>query len=118
MRLRPRRGNFVVWSSSGVPGGRSSARRPTRPRRLRWWLRTGTLLALIGVMRLARAARVHWEPVFLVVGGLLMVIGFLLPVVSVAYLLGMLVLVIALLAGIKTKGRAAGRAADCWQWRG
>ena len=118
MRIRPRRGNFVVWSSSGVPGGRSSARRPARSRRIRWWLRTGTLLALIGVVRLARAVRVHWEPVSLVAGGLLMVIGFVLPAASVAYLFGMLVLVIALLTGIKTKGRAAGPAADCWQWRG
>jgi hypothetical protein len=70
------------------------------------------------VVRLARAVRVHWEPVSLVAGGLLMVIGFVLPAASVAYLFGMLVLVIALLTGIKTKGRAAGPAADCWQWRG
>ena len=118
MTLRPRRGYLVVWSSSDAPGGGSWARRPTRPRRIRWWLRTGTLLALIGVVRLARAMRVHWEPVTLVAGGLLMVIGFVLPAVSVAYLLGMIVLVIALLAGLKTKGRAAGPAADCWQWRG
>jgi hypothetical protein len=118
MRLRPHRRNLVVWNSSGVPGGGSWSRRPSRARRIRWWLRTGALLALIGVVRLARVARVHWEPVSLVAGGLLMVIGFVLPAVSVAYLLGMLVLVIALLAGIKTKSRAAGPAADCWQWRG
>jgi hypothetical protein len=101
-----------------VPGGGSWARRPTRARRIRWWLRTGTLLALIGVVRLARALRVHWEPVCLAAGGLLVVIGFVLPAASVAYLLGMIVMVIALLTGIKTKGRAAGPAADCWQWRG
>jgi hypothetical protein len=56
--------------------------------------------------------------VFLVVGGLLMVIGFVLPAASVVFFPGMLVLLIALLKGIKTKGRAASAAADCWQWRG
>jgi hypothetical protein len=76
------------------------------------------LLALLGVVRLARAIRVHGEPVFLVVGGLLMVIGFVLPAASVAFFPGMLVMLIALLKGIRTKGRAASQAADCWQWRG
>jgi hypothetical protein len=117
MRLRPRRGNLVMLSSSAAAGRGSWAWRPARPRRIRWWLRTGTLVALIGVVRLVRAARVHWEPVSLVAGGLLMVIGFALPAASVAFLIGMVVLVIALLKGIATKGRAAGQAADCWQWR-
>ena len=117
MRLRPRRRNLVVWNSSRAPGG-SWAWRPARRRRMRWWLRTGTLLALIGVVRLARTARARWEPVSLVVGGLLMVIGFALPAASVAFPLGMVVLVIALLRGIATKGRATGQAGDCWQWRG
>ena len=76
------------------------------------------ILLLIGVVRLVRAARVHWEPVSLVTGGLLMVIGFVLPGASVAFFPGMMVLLIALLKGIRTKGRAASPAADCWQWRG
>ena len=118
MRLRPRRGYLVVWSSSNVPDGGSWARRPSRPRRIRWWLRTGMLLALLGVVRLARAIRVHGEPVALVVGGLLMVIGFVVPAASVAFFPGLMVLLIALLKGIKTKGRATSPAADCWQWRG
>jgi len=117
MRLRPYRRNLVVWSSSGAPGG-SWAWRPARPRRIRWWLRTGTLLALIGVMRLARAARARWEPVSLGAGAVLMVIGFTLPTAFVAFFLGMLVLVVTLLKGIASKGRAAGQAADCWRWRG
>jgi hypothetical protein len=117
MRLRPSRGNLVIWSSSGVPGGGSWAWRPGRRRRIRWWLRTGALLALIGLMRLARTMRIHWEPVSLVVGVALAVVGFAVPAASVAFLLGLLVLVVALLRGIATKGRAAGDAADCWQWR-
>lgn len=118
MRLRSRRGNLVLWSSSGVQGSGSWAWRPGRPRRIRWWLRTGTLLALIGVVRVARTVRAHWEPVSLGVGVMLMVIGFALPAVSVAFFLGMLVLVVTLLTGIASKGRATGQAADCWQWRG
>jgi hypothetical protein len=118
MRLRPRRGNIVIWSSSGVMDGGSWAWRPARPRRIRWWLRTGTLLALIGIVRLARMARVCWEPVSLGAGAVLMLIGFAVPAAFVAFFLGMLVLVVALLKGIASKGRAAGQAADCWQWRG
>ena len=117
MRLRPRRGNLVVWTSSDVPG-RSWAWRPARPRRIRWWLRTGALLAIIGVVRLARITRARWEPVSLSAGALLMVIGFALPAAFVTFFLGMLVLLVTLLKGLATKGRAADQAADCWQWRG
>ncbi len=117
MRLRPRRGNLVVWSSSGVPNG-SWPSRPARARRIRRRLRTGALLAVIGVVSLARLTRARWEPVFLGVGALLMVIGFVLPAVFVTFFLGMLVLIVTLLMGVATKGRPAGQAADCWQWRG
>jgi hypothetical protein len=117
MRLRPRRGNLVVWSSSGAPGG-SWAWRPVRRRRIRWWLRTGALLAVIGVVRLARIARARWEPVCLGAGATLMLIGFVLPSAFAAFFFGMLVLVVTLLKGIANKGRPVGQAADCWQWRG
>jgi len=117
MRLRPRRGNLVVWSSSDAPG-RSWAWRPARPRRVRLLLRTGMLLAVLGVRCLARTTRTRWEPVSLGAGALLMVIGFVLPAASVTFFLGMLVLVVALLRGIATKGRTAAQPADCWQWRG
>ncbi len=116
MRLRPRRGNLVVWSSSRAPGG-SWAWRPARPRRIRWWLRTGALLAVLGVVRLARIMRARWEPVFLGVGTALTVIGFVLPAAFVAFFLGILVLVVTLLKGVASKGQATGQAADCWQWR-
>ena len=117
MRLRPRRRNLVVWSSSARPGG-SWAWRPTRSRRIRWWLRTSALLAVLGVMRLARAARIRWEPVFLGVGAVLTVVGFEVPAASVTFLLGLLILVVTLVKGIAAKGRSAGQAADCWQWHG
>jgi hypothetical protein len=76
------------------------------------------LLAVIGVLRLARATRSRWEPVFLGAGVALMAIGFAFPAAFAAYLLGMLVLLITLLKGIASKGRAVGQAGDCWQWRG
>ena len=117
MRLGPRRGNLVVWTSSDVPG-RSWAWRPGRSRRIRWWLRTGALLAIIGVVRLARITRARWEPVSLGAGALLMVIGFALPAAFVTFFLGMLVLLVTLLKGVATKDRPTGQAADCWQWRG
>ena len=112
MRLRPYRRNLVVWSSSGAPG-ESWAWRPARPRRIRWWLRTSALLAVIGVVRLARAVRARWEPVSLGIGTALAVIGFAVPAASVTFLLGIMVLVVALLKGVATKGQAA----DCSQWR-
>jgi hypothetical protein len=65
-----------------------------------------------------RGARTRWEPVSLGAGALLMIIGFVLPAAFVTFFLGMLVLVVTLLRGIATKGRASGQAGDCWQWRG
>jgi hypothetical protein len=112
MRLRPHRGNLVVWSSSGVQGG-SWAWRPARPRRIRWWLRTSALLAAIGIMRLARTLRARWEPVSLGAGVVLAAIGFAVPAASVAFLIGMMILVVALLKGVATRGQAT----DCCQWR-
>lgn len=117
MRLRPHRRNLVVWSSSGPPG-RSWAWRPARPRRVRWWLRTSALLAVIGVLRLVRTTRARWEPVSLGVGIALAVIGFAVPAAFMAFVAGILVLVVALLRGVATNGRSAGQAADCWQWPG
>jgi hypothetical protein len=69
------------------------------------------------VVRLARSTRAHWEPVSLVAGAALTVVGFVLPAASVAFLLGLVVLVVALIKGVAAKGRATGQAADCWQWR-
>jgi hypothetical protein len=55
----------------------------------------------IGVLRLARTARVRWEPVSLLAGALLTVVGFVQPAVGGAFLLGVLVLIAALLKGIR-----------------
>src|SRR5215469_4452727 len=104
MALRPRRKHLVVWSSSGLPADERLGRRPARRRRIRWWLRMGVLLAVIGVRSVVRGARTRWEPVFLGVGATLMVIGFEVPAAFVTFLAGLLVLVVTLLTAIATKG--------------
>ena len=78
MRLRPHRRNLVVWSSSAGPAGRYGALRFTRPgpdRRIRRSIRTGALLTVIGLVRLARAMRARWRP--LLSGTVLTVAGFI-----------------------------------------
>ena len=111
MRLRPRRRNLVVWSSTAAPAGRSRAAprrrgaRPARLRRVRWWLRTGALLTLLGVLRLARTARVRWEPVSLLAGALIAITGFALPGGGALFVLGALVLNATLLKGISAQQR-------------
>jgi hypothetical protein len=64
---------------------------------------------VIGVLRLARTARIRWEPVFLSAGVLLMVAGYLVPSAAAAFFLGQLVLCAALLKGVKQqRGRGPG----------
>jgi hypothetical protein len=110
MRLRPRRPNRIVWSSTAAPAGRSRAAprrrgaRPARLRRIRWWLRTDALLTVLGVLWLARTARVRWEPVSLLAGVLIAVTGFALPAGGV-FMLGVLVLIVTLLKGISAQRR-------------
>jgi len=64
---------------------------------------------IIGILRLARTARTRWEPLSLLVGALLMLIGLLLPAVAGTFLLGLLVLIVTLLKGIREQGRDPAR---------
>lgn len=79
MRLLARRRSVVVWSSSARPAGRSGTavyiqlRRTGRLRRL---TRTGALLTVIALLRLARAVRPRWRPVL--AGTVLTVAGIIL----------------------------------------
>jgi hypothetical protein len=101
MRMRSHRRSLMVWSPPGGPADRYGAlafTRHARPRPIRWWLRTGALLTVIGITRIARAMRARWRSVFTVTGGLLLVIGFMLPNGG-AFVAGLLVLVLALLRG-------------------
>jgi hypothetical protein len=76
MRLRSRRRNLIGWSQSASTVGRYGAPPFTRTRRIRRWIRTGALLAVVGLMPLARAVRARWRP--LLAGGVLTVAGVIL----------------------------------------
>jgi len=100
MRLRPRRRNLVVWSSSAAPVGRHEARgfaRPVRASRIRRWIRTGRLLTLLGLVHLTAAVRPRWRP--LLTGTVLTAVGvvFRAGAAGVALLPGLLFLLVALL---------------------
>ena len=97
MRMRSHRRNRVVWSSSAAPASRSGDRSCTqlaRGGRIRWWLRTGALLTVIGVMRLAPIMRARRRYGFLLTGTLLTVISVMLGSMA-AFFCGMLVWIIA-----------------------
>ena len=81
MRPRWHRTKPVVWSSSAGPPGVPVGRRIRRNRRrvLRRRIRTGALIAIIGLVRLARVVRARRGLAFLLAGALLSVAGNVLP---------------------------------------
>jgi hypothetical protein len=101
MGLRARRQrNVVVWRSSRVRGGTyglTTFPRPARTRPLHRLLRISWLLAVIGLVRLARALRPRWAP--LLAGCSLTAVGLVLrgAVGGLAFLPGILFLWAALL---------------------
>jgi hypothetical protein len=110
VRLRPRRRVMVVWSSSGRAArhGVQEITRSPRGRRIRWWLRTGALVMVIGLMRLARTAGKYPRPALSMAGTAITVTGISLP--SEAVLIsGILVLLVALFL----PGPASAPAAPC-----
>ena len=105
MRLRAHRRNLVVWSPSVGSADRYGATRFTRlarTRRIHRWIHTGALLMIIGVMRLARAARPRWRP--LLAGGVLTGFGVVAAVVwGLVLLPGLLFFLSAALVPAKPK---------------
>jgi hypothetical protein len=100
MRLRPHRGNLVVWRASRCPDERGRGlwfTRPARAVRIRRRMRTGVLLAILGAIRLGAAARPRWRP--LLAGTLLTVAGVVLRSgpAGIVMIPGMLFLLSALL---------------------
>ena len=82
MRLRPHRRTMVVWSSSSGRTVRHAVQQMTRsarPGRIRWWLRTGALLTIIGAIRLAQTVRTYPRPAISLAGMVITVIGASLP---------------------------------------
>ncbi len=85
-------------------------------------MRTGALLTVIGVMRLAQIARSHWRISLGLSGVLLEVLGHSLftgPAMGAAGLLGLAAILVALL---KSAGPASYRGAAppqaAWRWHG
>jgi hypothetical protein len=79
MRLRAHRRNLVAWSPSVGRAGRYGApglTRLARTRRIYRFIRTGALLTVIGLRRLAHAVRPRWRP--LLAGAVLTVVGLML----------------------------------------
>ena len=75
MRPRWHRKNLVVWSSSAGLAGRPGVMVRRRRRVLRRRIRTGALVAAIGLIRLARVVRARPGLAFLLAGALLWVAG-------------------------------------------
>jgi len=75
MMLRRRR-NLVICHQSARSAGRYRAPTPTRATPIRRWIRTGLLLAIVGLMALARAVWSRWPP--LLAGAVLTAVGFIL----------------------------------------
>ena len=96
--MRLRRRTMVVWSSSPGRAARHGAPEITRVSgrgRIRWWLRIGMLLAIIGLMRLARTAGKYPRPALSLAGAAITVAGISLPS-KVVLICGFLVLLVAL----------------------
>ena len=120
MRMRSHRRSLMVWSPPGGPADRYGAlafTRRARPRPIRWWLRTGALLTVIGITRIARAMRTRWRSVFTVSGGLLLVIGFMLPNGG-AVVVGLIVVLFALLRGAERSHCRAAAQMTAAHWHG
>ena len=111
MRPRSRRRNLVVWSSSAGPAARRGTRACARTARIRRRTRTCALLALIGLINLARALRARR---LLLAGAVLTVAGIVLPS-GLVFIAGMLVLLrgVAVSLGVtEPRRRPGGEPAD------
>ena len=123
MRLRrSRHGNLILLSTRSVPPPELRRSAPfTRRRRFRL-VRTGALLMVIGVMRMAGLARSRWRISVGISGALLEVLGhvaFTGQVRSATDLLGLMVILFAWLKSADPAGRRrAGLPQAAWRWHG
>jgi hypothetical protein len=117
---RSRRRPLVLLSTRAAPPLiRRPGMRPARRRRFRP-VRAGMLLAVLGGMRLARAARQHWR-ISLGLGGLLLeILGHVALAGQVRSAADLLGLALILTAALKSTGPAADRRPvmpqTAWRW--
>ena len=106
----------MVWSQSAGSADRFGAPRFTRTRRIRRCIRTDALLAVAGLMPLARGGRARWW--LLLAGGVLTVVGFMLrgATSGMVFLPRLVCLAFAPLvpAGAKTTARGARSSSVSW----
>lgn len=79
MKVRSHRLSLAARNPPISPADSYGALRFTRPvctGRLHWWVRTGALLSVIGLMRVTHAVRTRWWPVL--AGGVLTFVGLML----------------------------------------
>jgi hypothetical protein len=117
---RSRRPTLTLLSTRPAAGVQPGARL-VRRRRFRF-ARTGALLAVVGVLRMARTARARWRISLACCGVLLEVLGHSVlagPARGTADLLGLVVIVVAVL---KSEGPAEARCRavpqTAWRWHG
>ena len=123
MRLhRSRRRNLILLSTRAVPSARvRDTARLARRRRLRL-IRTGALLTVISVMRLAQIARSHWRVSLGLCGVLLEVLGHSVLTGPARGAAGLLGLTVVLFAVLKSEAPARDRNISlpqvAWRWHG
>ena len=105
MRLRSRRRNLVIWSSSAPPGGyrASGLMRLTPGRRIRRRVGTGALFALAVLVGLVRAVPARWR--LTLAGVVLTALGVMMRsgAGSAVYFPGILLLLSGLLAPVSPR---------------
>jgi hypothetical protein len=93
MRRPSHRRTVAGWNSSAELNTAPRFRRLAASGRIRRWIRTGALLAVIGMMRIARVMRRRCRLLLVLAGGVLAVAGIALS--SWIFIPGMLVILLA-----------------------
>ncbi len=109
MRLRSRHRNLIVLNTHAVPSSKLGVREPARlVRRRRFrFMRTGALLTVIGIMRLAQMMRSRWRTSLGLSGVLLEVFGqtvFTGRAQGPAELIGLVLILFTVLVARPTRG--------------
>jgi hypothetical protein len=120
MIMRPHRRDICIFNASAgrsVDSGAARVIRPGHRRNARRRLRTWALLAVIGIMRFACAARIRWQYGILCIGLLLSAVGVTVPSGAV-FLVGVAVALFILLPGSEATDRRLATLRAERRWHG